>query len=105
KHVGIIEARRERADADPELAAIEAGAQDLESWEDGSAMFYTDLTDLDAVTHALPEFGYAVLSAKPGYRANNPVSLPAEARAEVEAFLQALDDDDDVQNVFAGLAD
>jgi YebC/PmpR family DNA-binding regulatory protein len=93
KHVGMIEAKRGKPDADPEEAAIEAGAQDLESFDDGT------------VTHALPEFGYTVLSAKLGYRANNPVSLSGDARAEVEAFLQAIDDDDDVQNVFAGLGD
>jgi transcriptional/translational regulatory protein YebC/TACO1 len=32
------------------------------------------------------------------------VSLSGAERDEVEAFLQALDDDDDVQTVFAGLA-
>ena len=40
-----------------------------------------------------------------GYRPNNPVQLDAAARAEVEAFLEALDADDDVQNVYAALAD
>jgi transcriptional/translational regulatory protein YebC/TACO1 len=48
-----------------------------------------------------------VLSAKLGYKAKNPVgasTLSAEALAEVEAFLQAIDQNDDVQNVYAGLA-
>jgi YebC/PmpR family DNA-binding regulatory protein len=103
KHLGMIEAKPEVADSDPELAAIEAGAQDLETCDDGTTMFYTDATDLDAVSQALPQYGYTVLSAKLGYRANNPVSLDATARAEVEAFLQAIDDDDDVQNVYAAL--
>ena len=105
KHLGMIEAKCEKPDADPEEAAIESGAQDLETFEDGTVMFYTDAADLDAVTHALPEFGYAVLSSKLGYKANNPVSVSGDARAEVEAFLEAIDDDDDVQNVYAGLAD
>jgi transcriptional/translational regulatory protein YebC/TACO1 len=33
------------------------------------------------------------------------VKLGDAERAEVEAFLEAIDADDDVQNVFAGLAD
>lgn len=105
KHLGEIEAVPATADADVELAAIEAGAQDFESGEDGEVTFLTEATDLDAVSKALPEFGFTVHSARLAYRANNPVSLDDNARAEVEAFLDAIDADDDVQNVYAGLAD
>ncbi|EJI85813.1 hypothetical protein AEST_13440 [Alishewanella aestuarii B11] len=104
KHLGQIEAVPTSADADMELAAIEAGAQDFEQGEDGEVIFLTESTDLDAVAKALPEFGYDVHSAKLVYRANNPVSLDDTARAEVEAFLDAIDNDDDVQNVYVGLA-
>ncbi len=104
KHLGQIEAVPTSADADMELAAIEAGAQDFEQGEDGEVIFLTESTDLDAVAKALPEFGYDVHSAKLVYRANNPVSLDDTARAEVEAFLDAIDHDDDVQNVYVGLA-
>ena len=85
-------------------AAIEAGAQDFEQGEDGEVVFLTEATDLDAVAKALPEFGYKVLTAKLVYRANNPVALGDAERAEVEAFLDAIDADDDVQNVYVGLA-
>ncbi|MDX1536358.1 YebC/PmpR family DNA-binding transcriptional regulator [Arsukibacterium sp.] len=107
KHLGQIEAEASRADADIELAAIEAGAQDFETSDDGDdneVVFLTEATDLDMVAKALPEFGYNVLTAKLVYRANNPVSLDDEQRAEVEAFLDAIDADDDVQNVYVGLA-
>jgi transcriptional/translational regulatory protein YebC/TACO1 len=33
----------------------------------------------------------------------NPVALDDEKRAEVEAFLAAIDDDDDVRAVYVGL--
>jgi transcriptional/translational regulatory protein YebC/TACO1 len=46
-----------------------------------------------------------VQSAELGYRPKNPVTLGDAERAEVEAFLEAVDADDDVQNVYAGLAD
>ncbi|MDP2262359.1 MAG: YebC/PmpR family DNA-binding transcriptional regulator [Hydrogenophaga sp.] len=106
-HLGIIEAEASQPGVDPELAAIEAGAQDLEPGEDGGAtVFYTAPTELDLVSRALPAQGFTVQSAKLGYRPKNPVdpaSLSAEQLAEVEAFLAALDDNEDVQNVFAGL--
>ena len=106
-HLGMIEAEP-AAGADAEVAAIEAGAQDFEPGdEDGTTLFLTDAADLDLVSRALPAHGFTVLSAKLGYKAKNPVaaaSLGAEALQEVEEFLAALDEHDDVQNVFAGLA-
>ncbi|HEY8904835.1 MAG TPA: YebC/PmpR family DNA-binding transcriptional regulator, partial [Rhodoferax sp.] len=96
------------AGADPEMAAIEAGAQDLEPGDDeGTTLFLTDPTDLDLVSRALPAQGFTVLSAKLGYKPKNPVdpaSLSAEQLEEVEAFLAAIDANDDVQNVYVGLA-
>ena len=105
-YVGMIEATPDSKDADPEVAAIEAGAQDFEpADEEGMALFITDTTDLDAVCKALPAQGYTVVSAKLGYRPKNPVSLANDTeRAEVEEFLEAMDSDDDVQNVYVGLA-
>ncbi|CDF93498.1 MULTISPECIES: YebC/PmpR family DNA-binding transcriptional regulator [unclassified Pseudomonas] len=104
-HVGMIEAAPDSPDADPEMAAIEAGAQDFEPGEEGATLFITDAADLDAVQKALPAQGFTVLSAKLGYQPKNPVSgLTAEQMAEVEAFLEGLDNHDDVQDMFVGLA-
>lgn len=102
-HVGIIEATASAPGVDPEVAAIEAGAQDLETSEEGSVTFYTQPTDLDLVCRALPEHGYSVESAQLGYRPKNPVSLSEGEQADVEAFLEALDAHDDVQNLYAAL--
>lgn len=107
-HLGMIEAEPAVPGADAEVAAIEAGAQDLEPGdEDGTTLFLTDPTDLDLVSRALPAQGFTVLSAKLGYKPKNPVdpaSLSAEQLEEVEAFLAAIDANDDVQNVYVGLA-
>jgi YebC/PmpR family DNA-binding regulatory protein len=106
-HVGLIEAEP-AAGADPEVAAIEAGAQDFEPGEEeGTTLFVTDAADLDLVSKALPAHGFTVLSAKLGYKPKNPVdpaNLGPEKMEEVEAFLAAIDAHDDVQNVFVGLA-
>ena len=106
-HVGMIEAEPTTADADPEMAAIEAGAQDLEPGDEGTTLFITDPIDLDLVSRALPAQGFNVLSAKLGHKPKNPIdpgSLSAEAMGEVEEFLATVDECDDVQNVFVGLA-
>lgn len=104
-YLGMIEATPESADADPDLAAIEAGARDLEPGENGATLFLTEPIEMDAVSRALPAYGFTVQSAQFGYRPKNAVTLGATERAEVEAFLEAIDADDDVQNVFAGLTD
>jgi transcriptional/translational regulatory protein YebC/TACO1 len=107
-HMGMIEAEPIAKGTDAEVAAIEAGAQDLEPGEeDGVTLFLTDPADLDLVSRALPAQGFNVLSAKLGYKAKNPVnpaSLSAEQLEEIEVFLAAIDANDDVQNIFAGLA-
>ena len=103
-HVGMIEASPNSKEADAEVAAIEAGAQDFEPADEGATLFITDTTDLDAVCKALPEQGFTVISAQLGYRPKNPVTLSDAEREEVEAFLEAVDADDDVQNVYVGLA-
>jgi transcriptional/translational regulatory protein YebC/TACO1 len=107
-HVGLIEAEPAHPGADAEVAAIEAGAQDFEPGDaEGSTLFVTDPTDLDIVSRALPAQGFNVLSAKLGYRPKNPIdpaSLSPEQLEEVESFLAAIDGNDDVQNVFVGLA-
>lgn len=107
-YLGMIEAEPANADADPDMAAIEAGAQDLEpADENGVTLFLTAPADLDLVSRALPSHGFNVLSAKLGYKSKNPVdpaNLSAEQLEEVESFLAAIDGNDDVQNVYVALA-
>jgi YebC/PmpR family DNA-binding regulatory protein len=107
-HVGMIEAEPSASGADAEVAAIEAGAQDFEPGDaEGNTLFLTDATDLDLVSRALPTHGFTVVSAKLGYKPKNPIdpaSLSAADLEEVEAFLAAIDGNDDVQNVYVGLA-
>nr|WP_019367013.1 YebC/PmpR family DNA-binding transcriptional regulator [Pseudomonas luteola] len=104
-YVGMIETTPDTPEADPELAAIEAGAQDFEAGEDDATLFISDATDMDAVCKALPTLGFTVQSANLGYRPKNPVTGLSDAEMEeVEAFLEALDAHDDVQNVYVGLA-
>lgn len=105
-HVGIVDATPPDG-ADPEEAAIEAGAQDLEldAEGDGATRFYTEPTDLDAVSKALSGLGWTVATMRLGWRPKNPVKLDdAAVKSEVEAFLAEIDADDDVQHIYVGLA-
>lgn len=101
--MGVIEATPPEGGADAETAAIEAGAQELEAGEEGATRFLTAPTDLDTVSRALTGMGWTVSSQNLAWIAKNPVALEGEARAEVEAFLEAMDEDDDVQNIYVGL--
>ncbi|HEX3776184.1 MAG TPA: YebC/PmpR family DNA-binding transcriptional regulator [Polyangiaceae bacterium] len=100
---GAVEAAPPAAGEDAEEAAIEAGAQEVELAEEGLYRFITEATDLDAVQRALAARGWSVSAANLVWIPKNPVTLEGEARAEVEAFLAALDEDDDVQRLYVGL--
>jgi YebC/PmpR family DNA-binding regulatory protein len=107
-HVGIVEATHDGEGVDLETAAIEAGAQEVEPLEhvpEGKTggRFRTDRTDLDAVTKALREAGWSVTASEMGYLAKEPVDLPPDQRAQVEEFLEAVDDHDDVHRIHVAL--
>lgn len=107
-HMGIVEATHETAGQDLETVAIEAGAQEVEPLEqvpEGhvGARFFTERTDLDTVTKALRAAGWSVTLSEVGYVPKEKVQLDAAARAEVEAFLAAIDDNDDVHRIYAAL--
>lgn len=103
-HVGLVEASPPEG-ADIEETAIEAGAQDFETADDGATRFYTEPTDLDAVSKAISGRGWTVAAMRLGWRPKNPVTVEdAAARAEVEEFLAALDEEDDVQHLYVGYA-
>jgi transcriptional/translational regulatory protein YebC/TACO1 len=92
------------AAVDAEEAAIESGAQDLEAGEDGGTRFFTESSDVDIVSKALTDRKWHVTSVQQIWKAKNPVTLDDAQRAEVEAFLEAIDEDDDVQTIYVGLA-
>lgn len=103
--VGQVEASPPSGGADADEAAIESGAEDLEPGDDGQTRFITAPTQVDLVAKSLGERGWTVTSAKLAWRAKNPVKVEESKRAEVVSFLDAIDGDDDVQEVYVGLAE
>ena len=112
-HVGIVEAHHPDTASDLEAAAIEAGANEFEALThaqnddvpEGVAgvRFLTDRTAVHAASVWLKQNGWTVITAEIGYVAKNFPELDDNARAEVGEFLQALEDHDDVQRVWAAV--
>src|SRR5262245_4940342 len=109
-HLGVVEATHTDANRDAEGDAIEAGAQEIEPLEadevpagQKGARFLTEIKDLDAVANALKAAGWNIISSEIRYLAKAVPELSESARKEVADFLNALDDHDDVQRVYAAM--
>jgi YebC/PmpR family DNA-binding regulatory protein len=112
-HVGIVEAHHADAKTDLEAAAIEAGANDFERLTHeqnddipeghAGARFLTERTAVHSAATWLKQNGWAVVTAELGYVAKMYPTLDDAQRAEVGEFLQALEDHDDVQRVWAAV--
>ncbi|MDO9413715.1 MAG: YebC/PmpR family DNA-binding transcriptional regulator [Pseudolabrys sp.] len=100
-HIGVVEYDAKIADADAMLeAAIEAGAEDVSSTEDGHQVFTTHETLREVAKALEAKYGEARKAAMI-WKPQNTVMLSDEAGEKMLKLMQALDDDDDVQNVFA----
>ncbi|WP_322891469.1 MULTISPECIES: YebC/PmpR family DNA-binding transcriptional regulator [unclassified Yoonia] len=89
------------ADADTVMmAAIEAGAEDVQSDEDNHVIYCADV-DLAEVSNALePALGESI-STKLIWKPNMTTEVDAEGLAKLMKLLDTLEDDDDVQRVTA----
>src|SRR3954447_18111821 len=100
-HLGVVEFDAKVADADAMLeAAIEAGADDVVSGENGHEV-YTTHDSLREVAKALEaKFGEPRRAAFT-WKAQNAVPVDDEAGEKLLRLMEILNDLDDVQNVFA----
>lgn len=113
EHVGIVEAHHADPKADLEAAAIEAGANEFEAVSHAQnddipeghagARFLTERTAVHAAASWLKQNGWNVITAELGYVAKMFPELDDTQRAEVGEFLQALEENDDVQRVWAAV--
>lgn len=111
-HTGIVEAWS-KPGTDAEGAAIEAGANEVESLtheqnsdipEDSTgARFLTDRTVVHSVSKWLSANGWTVITSEIGFVAKNFPDLSDAQKAEAGEFLQTLEDHDDVHRVWAAL--
>lgn len=82
------------------MAALDAGAEDFVTQDDAFEV-YTSPSDFSMVREALENAGYSFFSAEVQMIPQNTVNINDKETAEkVERFLDNLDDNDDVQEVF-----
>ncbi len=99
--VGEIEYPAEAGSADAMLeAALEAGADDCQSDEDGHR-FYCEATALHEVAQTLEQTLGEARGTKLTWRPQNTIGIDDEKAESVLKMLDALEDSDDVQNVYA----
>ena len=97
KRKGVIEVDEKGDDA--MMVALDAGAEDVSDEEDGTVI-YTDASDLMKVKTALDDAGMTVTSAEQQYVPNSYVPIEGDNAEKLEKLLSAVDDLDDVTNVY-----
>jgi len=102
ERVGSVIASTEKA-TDAEEAAIEAGANEVESLDEGQYQFICDPADVDAVQHALSERGWKVLKYELSYKSKNPMDITQEQENDIKTLMDKLDDHDDVKKIHLSL--
>jgi YebC/PmpR family DNA-binding regulatory protein len=80
--------------------ALEAGAEDVITDDEGGIEVLTTAADFEAVKNALEAAGLKPEIAEVTMRAENNVSLEGDDAAKMQKLLDALEDMDDTQNVF-----
>ena len=80
--------------------ALEAGAEDVISGDDGAIEVLTAYPDFEAVKNALEAAGLKPEVAEVTMRPENTIELAGEDAAKMQKLLDVLEDLDDVQDVF-----
>ena len=84
--------------------ALEAGAEDVITDDDGAIEVLTAPADFEAVKAALEAAGLAPELAEVTMRAENPVALAGEDAQRMQKLLDVIEDLDDVQAVYHNAA-
>ncbi len=85
-------------------AALEAGAEDVITGDDGAIEVLTAYPDYEAVKVALEKAGFKPALAEVTMRADNTIELSVEDAAKMQRLLDIIEDLDDVQNVYHNAA-
>lgn len=85
-----------------EMQAIEAGAEDT-IYSDNTLTVFTKLEELQKVKEKLEEAGIKTEDVAPVFMPIQKTSLDANDKLDYEKLLEALDDQDDVQEIYDNL--
>ncbi len=113
ENVGLVEAHHPDVDIDPEEAAIEAGANEVQALTHeqnddvpkgaAGAKFICERADLGTVSKWLSAHGWTVITSEIGFVPKTVPDLTEAQQVEVGEFLHALDEHDDVHRVWAAV--
>jgi YebC/PmpR family DNA-binding regulatory protein len=85
-----------------ELAVIDAGAEDIIE-SDGVMQVVSEISDLQSVLKAVEALGMKVEGAGIEFLAKDPVDLSEQDSEKLEKFIDALDENDDVDTVYTNV--
>ena len=98
---GLIRVDKENYDEEElMLQAIEAGADDFKV-EDDFYEIYTQFEDLNKVRSTLEDNGISIENAEIAMIPQNVIELEGKQAEQMLKLMDALEDNDDVQNIFA----
>lgn len=104
---GYIVIDRSTTDADEDqvlMDVMDAGGDDLQASDDAFEI-YTDPKAFTGVRDALEKAGYKLADAELTMVPQNTTAVPAEKKEQFERLIDALEDYDDVSNVYTAAAD
>lgn len=104
---GYLVIDRSTTDADEDqvlLDVMDAGGDDLETSDDAFEI-YTDPKQFTAVRDALEKAGYKLANAELTMIPQNTTPVPADKKEQFAHLIDALEDNDDVSNVYTAAAD
>ena len=84
--------------------SLEAGAQDIQTEDDGATEVITSTQDFESIKIALETAGLKPELAEVTMRAENTIELSGEDAQKMQKILDALEDLDDVQEVYHNAA-
>jgi YebC/PmpR family DNA-binding regulatory protein len=96
---GVITVNAPGKEEEVELAAIDAGAVDVQS-DGGEVQIYTERDDLEAVRRSLSEAGFEVTAAELTMVPDVTIDLDEQKSVTALKLLDKLENDDDVQKVY-----
>ncbi len=100
---GVISINAENKNKeDLELIGIEAGAEDIE-WQEDTLYLYVKSEDLEKTKKSLEEKGLKIESAVLEWVPNENMTVDDNTREKFEKFFEALDEHDDVQNIYTNI--
>ena len=99
---GVVTVSSEKPRQKMELAAIEAGAQDMR-WQDDVFDVYTKPEDLESLRLALKQKGLLVESSSLDWVPKEPIGINEKEREAAERLFEALEELDAIQYIYSNI--